>query len=116
MIQAQTFPVFAFGSATAKTYRRRPRGNEAALWRRSGFLVLPHRIELWTSPLPRECSTTELRQRRKRAARGAERRGNCHSRVAGARIAGLARPRFLDCVPCGGDLLGVDRKWARTAP
>jgi hypothetical protein len=26
-------------------------------------LVLPHRIELWTSPLPRECSTTELRQR-----------------------------------------------------
>ena len=28
-------------------------------------LVLPHRIELWTSPLPRECSTTELRQRTK---------------------------------------------------
>jgi hypothetical protein len=27
-------------------------------------MVLPHRIELWTSPLPRECSTTELRQRR----------------------------------------------------
>jgi hypothetical protein len=26
-------------------------------------MVLPHRIELWTSPLPRECSTTELRQR-----------------------------------------------------
>jgi hypothetical protein len=25
-------------------------------------MVLPHRIELWTSPLPRECSTTELRQ------------------------------------------------------
>src|SRR5437879_13868563 len=33
-------------------------------------MVLPHRIELWTSPLPRECSTTELRQRRKGA--GAE--------------------------------------------
>src|SRR5882757_7205668 len=28
-----------------------------------GRVVLPHRIELWTSPLPRECSTTELRQR-----------------------------------------------------
>ena len=26
-------------------------------------MVLPDRIELWTSPLPRECSTTELRQR-----------------------------------------------------
>jgi hypothetical protein len=30
-------------------------------WR---FVVLPLRIELRTSPLPRECSTTELRQRR----------------------------------------------------
>jgi hypothetical protein len=28
-------------------------------------VVLPDRIELSTSPLPRECSTTELRQRRK---------------------------------------------------
>jgi hypothetical protein len=27
------------------------------------ILVLPDRIELSTSPLPRECSTTELRQR-----------------------------------------------------
>ncbi len=27
------------------------------------MLVLPVRIELTTSPLPRECSTTELRQR-----------------------------------------------------
>ena len=26
-------------------------------------MVLPERIELSTSPLPRECSTTELRQR-----------------------------------------------------
>ena len=30
----------------------------------AGALVLPDRIELSTSPLPRECSTTELRQRR----------------------------------------------------
>jgi hypothetical protein len=28
------------------------------------WMVLPERIELSTSPLPRECSTTELRQRR----------------------------------------------------
>ena len=43
-------------------------------------MVLPRRIELRTSPLPRGCSTTELRQRRGRArkregwppARGAE--------------------------------------------
>src|SRR5262249_55010641 len=39
-------------------------------WRRKNylillmFLVLPVRIELTTSPLPRGCSTTELRQRR----------------------------------------------------
>src|SRR5579872_3777292 len=32
------------------------------------FLVLPERIELSTSPLPRECSTTELRQRAGRIA------------------------------------------------
>ena len=30
-----------------------------------GFVVLPDRIELSTSPLPRECSTTELRQHRR---------------------------------------------------
>src|SRR4051795_4507404 len=36
----------------------------AALRRAMMFLVLPVRIELTTSPLPRECSTTELRQRR----------------------------------------------------
>lgn len=32
---------------------------QGALWI---YLVLPDRIELSTSPLPRECSTTELRQ------------------------------------------------------
>src|SRR5271163_3832863 len=31
----------------------------------AGFLVLLDRIELSTSPLPRECSTTELQQRRR---------------------------------------------------
>ncbi len=32
-------------------------------------MVLPDRIELSTSPLPRECSTTELRQHRHYAPR-----------------------------------------------
>jgi site-specific DNA recombinase len=31
-------------------------------------MVLPDRIELSTSPLPRECSTTELRQQKQRVA------------------------------------------------
>jgi hypothetical protein len=54
------------------------------------FLVLPHRIELWTSPLPRECSTTELRQQ---GAAGAppEARGNCHKGWQGARKVPEAR-------------------------
>src|SRR5260221_5234235 len=34
-------------------------------------LVLPDRIELSTSPLPMECSTTELRQRNARNAKNA---------------------------------------------
>jgi hypothetical protein len=33
-------------------------------WKIPVFMVLPVRIELTTSPLPRGCSTTELRQRR----------------------------------------------------
>jgi hypothetical protein len=35
----------------------------ARAYRRTEGLVLPDRIELSTSPLPMECSTTELRQR-----------------------------------------------------
>jgi hypothetical protein len=48
-------------------------------------LVLPDRIELSTSPLPRECSTTELRQQRRQGGVMAGR--NCHKRYQGARIA-----------------------------
>ena len=33
-------------------------------------VVLPERFELSTSPLPRECSTPELRQRQSTNARG----------------------------------------------
>ena len=43
-------------------------------------MVLPGRIELPTSPLPRECSTTELRQRTLRFRRA----DTCHRRRAGA--------------------------------
>ncbi len=64
-------------------------------------LVLPDRIELSTSPLPRECSTTELRQQRD--WRGPARKprpnagGSCHKVPACASAARLVfrerRPR-----------------------
>ena len=44
-------------------------------------MVLPGRIELPTSPLPRECSTTELRQRT-----DAKRADTCHRRRRGATL------------------------------
>src|SRR6187397_2196000 len=51
-------------------------------------LVLPHRIELWTSPLPRGCSTTELRQHALRILNRPQRRlragGSCHKASRGA--------------------------------
>jgi hypothetical protein len=53
-------------------------------------LVLPGRIELTTSPLPRGCSTTELRQQKPPgAARPAapRRAGTCHKGCRGARTA-----------------------------
>ena|SRR5580693_6247968 len=50
-------------------------------------MVLPHRIELWTSPLPRECSTTELRQQNRRQI-GLTKRGDpCHRADSGASAA-----------------------------
>ena len=63
---------FGQASATSTGPRRNRRtspfgmeGGERDLDRLGDFelLVLPDRIELSTSPLPRECSTTELRQR-----------------------------------------------------
>ena len=52
------------------------------------ILVLPGRIELTTSPLPRGCSTTELRQQKSGAVRrvAPEAGGNCHKGSQGARI------------------------------
>ena len=49
-------------------------------------MVLPQRFELWTSPLPRECSTPELRQRWLRycGKRRAKAAGTCH-RAGGGR-------------------------------
>src|SRR5882672_3002134 len=50
-------------------------------------MVLPHRIELWTSSLPMRCSTTELRQliSANEAMARRERGGNCHTTPIGAR-------------------------------
>lgn len=50
-------------------------------------MVLPDRIELSTSPLPMECSTTELRQHariRNRPKRPLQAGGSCHNDPAGA--------------------------------
>ena len=56
--------IFRFGRPRAGAGKPKPQAKIGGL---SGGLlvglVLPHRIELWTSPLPRGCSTTELRQR-----------------------------------------------------
>ena len=72
----------------------------------TSFLVLPDRIELSTSPLPRECSTTELRQRRpwRRCPRGRRREAGqtCHKGCQGARISGCdgyAMQRILARAP-----------------
>src|SRR4051794_2811112 len=51
-------------------------------------MVLPDRIELSTSPLPMECSTTELRQHarysRNRPQKALQAGGSCHKAPAGA--------------------------------
>jgi hypothetical protein len=59
---------------------------------RALLMVLPGRIELTTSPLPRGCSTTELRQQESGAIRSGapEAGGNCHK---GWRRARIVRPR-----------------------
>ena len=60
-------------------------------------LVLPDRIELSTSPLPRECSTTELRQHALDIAENRSRRhrrgtaGTCHKASACASTHGARR-------------------------
>src|SRR5205823_9720320 len=67
--------------------RRSPRRKEDARPRRlsaspnsTGGMVLPVRIELTTSPLPRVCSTTELRQRLRRWREIG--RASCRERVS----------------------------------
>lgn len=62
-----------------------------------GPMVLPDRIELSTSPLPRECSTTELRQQ-------TGRRGNRPSRAATKR--GRFLPQGLPRCKRGGRVSG----------
>src|ERR1700722_4741252 len=50
------------GSLFAKKLRRAKRLQDKTLDNSTELLVLQERIELSTSPLPRECSTTELLQ------------------------------------------------------
>src|SRR3984885_2688222 len=80
-------------------------------------MVLPDRIELSTSPLPRECSTTELRQQ---GAAGAppEARGNCHKGWQGARkVPGdpagrLGRPRHIAPTPLRRARMMRSARWS----
>ncbi len=60
-------------------------------------MVLPEGIEPSASPLPRECSTPELRQHELDNGQVRERRGPCHKALGGARrgfgtIAAFLRP------------------------
>ena len=57
--------------------------DEAAELKKPREMVLPVRIELTTSPLPRGCSTTELRQRRA----GCENRGRWKTAASAAILA-----------------------------
>ena len=85
-------------------------------WRGRG-MVLPLRIELRTSPLPRECSTTELRQqiggcRRSRQpvvrAWEARRGGHCHKPPGGASAPRKRAPIVRCWRPAGRATPGED--------
>src|SRR3954467_11208432 len=70
-------------------------------------MVLPDRIELSTSPLPRECSTTELRQRApaKTSRKSRPETGRSLPHGGGGRKRGrLAKPRQMLLRGCGGIL------------
>jgi hypothetical protein len=101
----------------------------AAKWLESQqFLVLPVRIELTTSPLPRGCSTTELRQRSSGegcANHGRKRRDPCHKGGGGRKRvsdAQLSPARTLPWRGRVGDHRVSDVSWggvnlfARTHP
>jgi hypothetical protein len=79
------------------------------------FLVLPDRIELSTSPLPRECSTTELRQRilrhRGHKRGGGVRRGEPATRAAAAQGARLRHVPHGGSCPCTGFMHSRKRCW-----
>src|ERR1700760_1916364 len=64
-------------------------------------LVLPDRIELSTSPLPRECSTTELRQQGGRPERESMRKRPSKRPVLATRppYAQARRPVQIDPLP-----------------
>src|SRR5262245_6529346 len=72
----------------------------------SNFLVLPVWIEHTTSPLPRGCSTTELRQQVCAATGcgGVKRGGNCHT------LPGDARRRLQVATPGDRPIMPRDGK------
>ncbi len=61
----------ARGDLLIQTLRRAKRFKEKTVDNSNELMVLQERIELSTSPLPRECSTTELLQHLKPISRGA---------------------------------------------
>jgi hypothetical protein len=81
--------------------------------------VLPVRIELTTSPLPRECSTTELRQRRRATTSdvnvGPERRVPCHKGGNGASARRSANAGD-EPVPSGWDRTYVPTSGSKRSP
>ncbi len=65
-------------------------------WNCWAFMVLRERIELSTSPLPRECSTTELPQLICMPAREPEQAGGfCHSETVMASASLASGPQFV---------------------
>src|SRR5262249_15872186 len=87
---ADTMPEMQRGSsADGRSRTSSDRATRSAIGGGADFMemVLPDRIELSTSPLPRECSTTELRQRapaKQVANQGRKRAVPCHKGEGGA--------------------------------
>src|SRR6478609_6105243 len=88
-------------------------------------MVLPDRIELSTSPLPMECSTTELRQHARENRIGpsgpVQAGGSCHKAPSGAstRVAlkGAESGEFVpDVFAAAGDRPDSGRIWFPIAP
>ena len=83
-------------------------------------MVLPDRIELSTSPLPMECSTTELRQHARypgnRPSRAPQAGGSCHKDPSGASTrAGGEGPKWAKIDARDADLAESGESGSRPA-